>query len=786
MAKQRKLHPDYQIAHPVQLGTNMIFKAIHAPTGKAVGQLEISGKPSSERATAGFHHIHAADVNMGHQGKGVYGALLAAASGHVKQNGANGLYSPGHFRSEAATGAWAKVPGKKASPGLEGTQDFRLHEEEMAKAHPVPAMPNLGVDDRKETPIISQEQVPLKHRLMANQHMYGDDTTAARLRPAVARNMAHELDKEGRASGRTGVAGVPSTVSYAVNRNPENTASKQPMRTKLHEDTHLMFQQVHKKYGASGALRLAINLYNAIPGEHRAHMRAFVNSKYAAQRYPTNAAATAGASKHADQLDVVQTPHKEKIPGSLPPQHWHEEHLAHLISYVNDPEVRQDFHKRIAGHTSPAHGGLTDKGQGFHSKMKQAYRYFQQASRKANPSWTKRIINHSEADKLHKSMDWIPSKADEAAVMDMLHTFHDGLPEFEAAKFMSNQKTPTQEETEAALAEHEGNYESAALMAHGIEVNPENLRILRKIMDMQELSKAEPGEFDVAIIPRTVQAFNNGAMFVADLVRDAFANNEVRPVKLGGKHSAGTALVKNPEDGILWLLKPGAGKVSPAMGANEEFASQSRREVAFNQVASVMGLGKYVPRSALILLDDVEVAALEFFSQGYEPVERVQKNKDRKLDEIFGKFVDNGLIYKWAAMDYLLGQPDRHAGNIMIDEGDNIRFIDAGSAFCGSSFAPGSDPKSFVPFYLRVFTPRKFNTLTPQERFNVTPSLKADSDQALKAWVDAINEGQIVSILNQFNINPQPFVDRLNALRYYAGPKSEFLRKFYSNLMIGR
>ncbi len=135
-------------------------------------------------------------------------------------------------------------------------------------------------------------------------------------------------------------------------------------------------------------------------------------------------------------------------------------------------------------------------------------------------------------------------------------------------------------------------------------------------------------------------------------------------------------------------------------------------------------------------------------------------------------------------MDYLLGQPDRHAGNIMIDEGDNIRFIDAGSAFCGLSFSPGSDPKSFVPFYLRVFTPWKFNTLTPQERFNVMPTLKADADQALKAWVDAINEGQIVNILNQFNINPQPFVNRLNALRYYAGTKSDFLRKFYSNLPV--
>ncbi len=625
------------------------------------------------------------------------------------------------------------------------------NQDDLKKAHPVPTMPNLGMpDDRRETPIISRDQVPLKNHLMANQYMHGDTTTPDRLKPAAVKEIAGALGED-RVHGMTGRAGTGSTVAYAVNSKPKDKLSKQPIRTKLHEDTHLMFNRVSQKYGKSGAKRLAVNLFNAIPKDHQNHMQAFVSSKYP--------------------------------DGGLQAPEWHEEHLAHLISYINDPSVRQDYHKKLAGHTSPVTGELSDKGQAFHSKMKQAYRYFQQASRKADPSWTKQIKAPVQNSALHKSMDWTPSKADEEAVMDMLHTFHDGLPEFEAAKFMANQKTPTQEEIETALAEYEGNYESAALMAHGIEVNDENLRLLNKIIDMQEMSKSE---FDVAIMPRIVQAFNNESLFVADMVREAFAGNEVKPIKLGGKHSAGTALLKNPEDEVLWLLKPGSGKVSPAMGANEEFASQSRREVAFNQIASVLGLGKYVPRAALIVLDGIEVAALEFFSEGYKPVERVIKDKDRKLDEIFAKFVDNGLIYKWAAMDYLLGQPDRHAGNIMIDEGDNIRFIDAGSAFCGTSFSPASDPKSFVPFYLRVFTPRKFNTLTPQERFNVLPVLKADSDQALKAWADGINEGQVVSILNQFNINPQPFVNRLNALRYYVGTKSEFLRKFYSNLMIGR
>lgn len=147
------------------------------------------------------------------------------------------------------------------------------------------------------------------------------------------------------------------------------------------------------------------------------------------------------------------------------------------------------------------------------------------------------------------------------------------------------------------------------------------------------------------------------------------------------------------------------------------------------------------------------------------------------------KWFKTGLLYKIATLDYLCGQVDRHAGNLMLDDGHQFKLIDAGSSFAGSTFAPGKDPKSFIPYYLRVFSPRKFTILTPKERYNSLPQLTAAADAALKAWVDTLNDGQIINILHQYQINPQPVMDRLKAMRDYPGPKYEFLNKFYTNLI---
>lgn len=617
--------------------------------------------------------------------------------------------------------------------------------EALNKALPTPTFPNLGLgDNRRETAMLApkhdvkirEQQVKMKQGLMDNalKLKYAENPDKAAQAIKISRPVKVQ---GGITAGKTVSGGTPVNVSYSL---PEAGVG-----TQLHEDTHMMFKRVHDKFGSKARSTLAHNLYNAIPEKQRNSLRDFVSSKYK---------------------------------GGSPSNHlWHEEHLANLITYLNHPKVREVYHKGTEGHWDPKLNALTEKGREFQSHMKGAYRAIQDAAKKVDTHWLKRVKKTHE---FGKSENWSPTEFENDLALEMLHSFHTDMPEFKAAKFMANQYEPTQEEIDNATSTYEGDHYAIALAAHGLPVNEDNVELLRKIMGIQEMSKSE---IDIAAIPRIVKPFNYEAIAVADMVRDAFENATIKPIKLNGKHSSGTAILKNPLADELWLLKPGSGKLSPAMGVREEQANQSRREVAFNTIAKVIGLGKYVPKSALVVLDGQEVAALQFFSSGFKPIEKLRKDPNIKLDEIFKKFVGNGLIYKWAAMDYLLGQSDRHFGNIMMDDGDNIRFIDAGSAFAGRSFNPGKDPKSFIPCYLRAFTTRKFKTLTPVEKNKFMPTLDTEADQALGFWIQNIDEGQIVKILNEYGINPDPVIERLYKMRGYLGSKSEFLRKFYSNLL---
>jgi hypothetical protein len=609
-------------------------------------------------------------------------------------------------------------------------EDHPVQSEELIKAQRMPDMPKLGVEYRPQTPEVGPQEAQTKQKLMFNAAQHAGKKVSFPQAVAPGRRIA----------GQTGPGGTGTAISYA---------GKSPfIGVQEHENVHAMLSRVQDKHGSNARITLASNLYNSIPKEHRDAMRQYVNHIYGGKEPPSS--------------------------------RWHEEHLAHLVTYLNHPEQRMVFH-RNKGTWDKNLNGMTEAGKGFDIKMKQAHRHLQEAAGKANKKWLNTLIHKSEIELIHKSMEWCPSESEIELALDMLHAFHDELPEFKAAKFMAKGYQPSQEEIEAALTEHDGDYETAALTAFKLEINDENIRTLRKMaylhIKQDELSKAEQ---DVAIIPRIVKPFNDHAVQVANIVREAFENNQVHEIKLKGKHSRGTAIVKDENTGTLWLLKPGSGSESPALGITEEKADQSTRECAFNDCARLLGLGQYVPQSALLILDGQKIAALQFFRPLYKPVEKLKKTHMVELREAFQRATLNGLIYKWAAADYILGNVDRHAGNLLINEGWDIRFIDAGSTFAGPSYNPSKDTKSHVPYYLRVFSDRKFSVLTPDEKFNIIPTISEESDKALSMWLNYLPEGRIVATLNEYGINPQYVIDRIKALKSYPGPKSEFLRKFFS------
>jgi len=291
-----------------------------------------------------------------------------------------------------------------------------------------------------------------------------------------------------------------------------------------------------------------------------------------------------------------------------------------------------------------------------------------------------------------------------------------------------------------------------------------------------ELSKAE--QAFQANKARVIQPFNVSDSPGAALAENASHKGAIEEVKLGGKHSAGSSVFMDQVNHIVWLLKPGSGGQSRALGINEEKASSSRREVAFNKIACLIGLQNYVPLSYLIMMDDQEVAMLEFFAGDYENLNKVRAT--RTQESIFQPYASSGILHRLAFLDYLLGQVDRHAGNILINKSGQFRLIDAGSTFAGPSFSPATDPRSFIPVYLRSSTSKDFNNLTPLERLKRMPQPTAQGEAALQNWIHNLPEGQVINLLNKYGINPQPVLDRLNRLKAYNGPVYEFLNKFWS------
>jgi hypothetical protein len=739
-----KKSKDYSISQPAIEGTDLTFHAIHTPTQKVVGVLKLGSKPVNLKGHSheGYHMIRDAEVSAAHRRKGLYTAMLMAAAGHVKKQGSKGIASEGHWRSEAASKVWDKIASKgkqiQRMRGKEDESDFRMNEDSLSKAKTPFELPGLGMENRRETPIMgTMKPIRAKQELITASHArmnpkYQDPQKYTELRDRV-----QGKDKKSLTTGQIAARGSGSNASWAH-------GGQGSLGYKQHEDMHHIMSRVAQKHGAAGAVHLARNLYNLLDQPHKEHIEAYVNHATAGREHPANV--------------------------------WHEERLTHLLTFLNAPNIRQQFYEKL-GMWDPTTNAPNEQGVDFDKQMKQAYRIVQAGAAKATPDWTKRKMVKSEADSVYELMKWEPTDEMHEIAANMINEFHIGMPEFKAAKFMAHGYTPTAEDIEEAMHEFEGDHISTALMAHHIPVNDENVEILKSLASMEEMSKVE---MEVAAIPRIVKPYNKEDKEVASMVQDAFKNHEVKAVKLGGKHSKGSALVKDPETEMVWLLKPGSGKLSVAQGIREESVSQSRREVAFNRVANLIGLGRYVPKAALLVLDGEEIAALQFFTGSYKPMEKLRKDPDFQPNHLLHKFVQNGLLYKWATMDYILGQADRHSGNIMIDDGENIRFIDAGSTFAGPSFNPANDPKSWVPYYLRVFTPHKFNKLTANEKFSAMPPLTGEADDALKSWIDSFNTKEIVQTLNLFQINPQPVLDRIKNLQNYPGTKSEFLRKFYS------
>ena len=219
-----------------------------------------------------------------------------------------------------------------------------------------------------------------------------------------------------------------------------------------------------------------------------------------------------------------------------------------------------------------------------------------------------------------------------------------------------------------------------------------------------------------------------------------------------------------------WLLKPGSGNPQPQpKGIAETQGSQSAREACFYACAKhrLRPEEAYVPQCELLDIDGKAVAAMKFLPpavQGHR--EARQGGFDRVLWSLH-MYLKTGALHKWAVMDGILGQVDRHGQNLLANKDlpAKIFLIDAGSTYAGDSFSPGHDKSSFVPYYLRAWSPRKFNTLPPEERLRRMPQADHYVEALLRDWVVSLSAATLEQTITRFGLDPGPCLRRLARLR---------------------
>lgn len=367
---------------------------------------------------------------------------------------------------------------------------------------------------------------------------------------------------------------------------------------------------------------------------------------------------------------------------------------------------------------------------------------------------------------------------DEASALDMVGFNPYTLPAFKAAQFLSGRQAVSHDQMRQALYDHEDRVD-AALAAYGLPVDDEGRAAIKSVIGLTGMLRKSSSD---AVRFSHIEPATPDAQEAAQAVTRASDNGNVTQAHLDGKHSKGSLIAKDHESNLVYLLKPGFGGPGAAAGSSQEHASQSRREVAFWCIAETLGLGEFVPRADLLIIDGKEYATITMLPFSWKGLQKRLDLDPHLAHRAFARYRDLGFIHKWAVLDWVLGNPDRHADNMMVsNDGQYFALIDHGSAFAGTSFDPAYDKKSFVPFYLRAWSGQRFNNLPVADKLARMPTVNEKMRAELKAWVNDIHGDRIAGICARFGIDPAPSIERLGLLRVAASkqPVDEAINRLW-------
>lgn len=353
---------------------------------------------------------------------------------------------------------------KTVASNMAGPKEDNILEDlySLEKMQRLVGFPKLGIEDRRETPYLdSPLQVRSKLESMASAM-----EPHVRFRPGVPKHklpkkrdvaIAEASDVLGSSYGAV-MSPDPHTnklgPSFVHTQNTRAGLGMNPggrnsdVATKLHEDFHQMMARVEQKYGQQARFTLSRNLWDSIPDAARRQCEQFTRNR---------------------NRSALGTPFE------------HEERLAILHNYINDPHERNGFHNRH-GHSQVAIDAVG-------ASMKAAMKHLNRTVSQVDERWLTMPIKQLQQQQVKEALksppaDAVPPAPAPAPVSKKPKAVSpDQLSLFKGCSIAPWDKVSTREQVDEYLNKKEEDDEVDRLLLHP---NPAERRMALKLASVRD------------------------------------------------------------------------------------------------------------------------------------------------------------------------------------------------------------------------------------------------------------------------------------------------------------
>jgi len=402
------------------------------------------------------------------------------------------------------------------------------------------------------------------------------------------------------------------------------------------------------------------------------------------------------------------------------------QHMAVEYHGVNDP--KRDFAHRVPRHLAEA-GNFKRPSETQMFRSEGVWNDSLPRPRTRARTALRQMLAHIDA----------AEESPQSAVVEQVFPTLGADSFFEAARFMSGAPVREPEAVErGALYETDGDAVQAAMYLYGIPDSKENREALEAFRSVvRDMAGRAPrlGKAEVGFRPLTPRGKE-----LAEAACRGVEARAVRGLESPGKTTAEAMVITDPETDLCVLAKPEPSQAPAPHGVGPGVPCSAREE-GFRALAEVLGLHKFVPPTAAAQANGSLWTLVAMLPPEYRPLTRWKAHAPGAERAILNAYREEGTLHMWAVLDWVAGNADRHAGNIMANADGDVQLIDHGSSMSDELFDPAGDPSVFIPFYLRAWGSGK--RMEHERALSLMPSVTPEVARALGSWILSIDAGSV-------------------------------------------